>query len=102
MLSRRNRLLIARVLMALALVIAQTSAHAHRLSHDPADLRGAPAQLCGECLCFAPVLGTATAPQGDYLLPRADVEPIATDASRQVPASRSFRAFNPRAPPAPF
>jgi len=101
MLRRRNRLLIARALMALALVVAQTSAQAHLYSHHPIDQTSAPSQLCGECLCFAPVLGAASAPDHDFLIPRADIEPIATEVTYQVPALRSFRAFNPRAPPAP-
>ena len=99
MLRRRNRLLIARVFMALALVIAQTGAHAHRLSHEPADLRGAPVQLCGECLCFAPVLGTAPGPEHRFLLPPADVEPVVESARVALPSPRGFHAFRSRAPP---
>jgi hypothetical protein len=101
MLRRHNRLLIARVFMALALVIAQSSAQAHLYSHRPADQPATPTQLCGECLCFAPVLGTASAPQHDFLIPRAALDPIDTEIAFRSPALRSFRAFNPRAPPAP-
>jgi hypothetical protein len=101
MLRRRNRLLIARVFMALALLVAQSSAQAHLYSHHPLDQTSAPSQLCGECLCFAPVLGTAPAPDHDFLIPRADIAPVATDVADPLVALRSFRAFNPRAPPAP-
>jgi hypothetical protein len=100
MLRRRNRLLIARVLMALALVVAQTSAQAHRYSHHPADQPSAPTQLCGECLCFAPVLGTAPAPDHPFVLPRADVEPVLGSVRAPVLSSRPFHAFRSRAPPA--
>lgn len=101
MLRRRHRLLIARVFLALALVVAQTAAHAHLYSHHPVDRTPAPSQLCGECLGFAPVLGTAAAPAHDFLIRRADIEPITIEVAYQVPALRPFRAFNPRAPPAP-
>jgi hypothetical protein len=100
MTRRRNRLLIARAFLALALVIAQTSAQAHLYSHHPADPPGAPSQLCGECLCFAPVLGTASAPDHDFLIPRASVESVPGTALVAVPSSRPFHAFRSRAPPA--
>jgi hypothetical protein len=99
MLRRRNRLLIARVFMALALVVAQTGAKAHLYSHHPAGETGIPSQLCGECLCFAPVLGTASAPDHDLLIPRADVDRIPAIAAVALPRSCSFHAFRSRAPP---
>jgi hypothetical protein len=95
----RNRLLIARAFLALALVIAQTSAQAHLYSHESAGGPAAPASVCDDCLGFAPLLAAAGAPTHALLIPRAESEPAVATARVTVPSSRAFHAFRSRAPP---
>lgn len=102
MFRRRNSPLIARALLALALLVAQSGAQAHAYSHRLTDLSTAPATLCDECICFAPVLTIAGGSQHTVLVQRADREPMLASVRAPIPASRPFRAFQPRAPPAPL
>lgn len=97
---RRNRSLFVH-LLSLALLIAQLGMVAHASTHLKADPHGVPtkAQLCGECLSFAPlqnIVGSAPAIVM-AIKPLAhgidEVEAVAT-----VPP-RAFDAFRSRAPP---
>ncbi|MGH8285222.1 MAG: hypothetical protein ACRETT_05590 [Steroidobacteraceae bacterium] len=100
MFRRRNSPLIARVLLALTLLVAQSAAQAHAHSHRFTDLAGAPStQLCSECLCFAPLLTVAGGSDHVLLIPRGDVEPITRADCLSAPPQRHYRAFQPRAPP---
>ncbi|MGH8308218.1 MAG: hypothetical protein ACRETX_00320 [Steroidobacteraceae bacterium] len=100
MFRRRNGPLIARVLLALALLVAQSAAQAHAHSHRFTDLAGAPStQLCGECLCFAPLLTVAGGSHHVLLIPRGDAEPVTGADCVSNPPQRHYRTFQPRAPP---
>lgn len=98
--TRRNRNLIVH-LLSLALLIAQLGMVAHASTHLKSDPHGAPtkAQLCGECLSFAPmqnVLGSAPAVVLAIKSPACRI--YAVEAVATVPP-RAFDAFRSRAPP---
>ena len=100
----RPRALLAHLLLALALLVAQSAAQAHVYSHfntstQKSDFNGAAGQLCSECLSTAPLLGAAGAPDSPRLSFIADivVAIAAVDAPCVEPAHEY--AFRSRAPP---
>jgi hypothetical protein len=98
---RRNRKLIARALLALALFVAQSAAQAHANSHRVTDLAGSPTpQLCDECLSSAPLLNAAGGGQQLFLFPRATAQRAVAAHCITAPAPPPFGAFQARAPPA--
>ena len=101
---RRTTQLTIRLVLSLALLIAQAGALTHFYSHvvpgqDPTGLAGGQSQGCGECLSFAPVAGGGAA--SEYILflsaPIAEwLAPVQLDSSI---VAVSHHAFRSRAPP---
>jgi hypothetical protein len=96
---RRPRLLVH--LVSFALLFAQLAMTAHASTHLRSDAHGAPtkAQLCGECLSFAPLqnaVGNAPAIVVALKPPALRICEVAAVAA--VPP-RDFAAFRSRAPP---
>ncbi len=105
--SRLNRKIAWRLVLALALMVGQAGAQVHAYAHLASDSRpvapaGLHTQPCNQCLSFAPLL-SAVGPAsnvlsfdwGEALTP---VRPIAV-ASRVQPRLHGFQS---RAPPALF
>ena len=97
---RRSRLLVH--LLSFALLFAQLGLAAHASTHLRADPHGVPtkAQLCSECLSFAPlqnVVGSAPTVVLAIKPPALRIDEVAAVAT--VPP-RAFDAFRSRAPPA--
>jgi hypothetical protein len=96
---RRPRLLVH--LLSFALLFAQLGMAAHASTHLRSDSHGAPtkAQLCGECLSFAPLqnaVGGASTVVLAIKPPALRIHDVAAVAA--VPP-RAFDAFRSRAPP---
>jgi hypothetical protein len=97
----RNRRLIVQ-LLSLAFLFAQLGMAVHASTHLKADSHGAPTQLCGHCLSFAPLqnmVGGGTL----VVLPVAVSHDhvIAAKATSFAPCGRCA-SFRSRAPPASF
>jgi hypothetical protein len=99
-LIRRNRKLFVR-LLSLALLMAQFGMIAHASTHLRADPHAPPAQaqLCGECLSFAPLHNVVGGGPAVVLVVKSTIDRI-----HEVPAvaaipPRAFDAFRSRAPP---
>lgn len=96
---RRSRLLVH--LLSFALLFAQLGLAAHASTHLRSDPHGAPtkAQLCGECLSFAPLQNLV----GGAPMVVLAVKPPAhrVDSIERIAAvpPRAFDAFRSRAPP---
>ena len=97
---RRNRNLIVH-LLSLALLIAQLGMVAHASTHLKADPHGAPtkAQLCGECLSFAPLQNIVGGAPTVVLAIKAPVQRIVDVKVVATVPPRAFDAFRSRAPP---
>lgn len=96
---RRSRLLVH--LLSFALLFAQLGLTVHASTHLRADPHGVPtkAQLCGECLSFAPlqnIVGHASTVVVAIKPPALRIYQAAAVAA--VPP-RAFDAFRSRAPP---
>jgi hypothetical protein len=96
---RRSRLLVN--LLSFALLFAQLGLAAHASTHLRADPHGVPtkAQLCSECLSFAPLqnaVGSAPTVVLAIKPPTLRIDEVAAVAT--VPP-RAFDAFRSRAPP---
>jgi hypothetical protein len=103
LLIRRNRNLVVH-LLSLALLVAQFGMLAHASTHLKADPHAAPtqAQLCGECLSFAPlqnIVGGASTVVVAVIPPIHRVYQL--EAVATIPP-RAFDAFRSRAPPTPL
>ena len=102
--SSPRRALVAQLLLALALLVAQTAAQAHLYSHlanDAAksDFSGSVGQLCSECLAAAPLLSAAGAPSSPCLYFAAEAVAVSAAAVvSRLEYSHHF-AFRSRAPP---
>jgi hypothetical protein len=99
-LIRRNRKLFVH-LLSLALLLAQFGMIAHASTHLRADPHAAPtqAQLCGECLSFAPLHNAVDGAPAVVLSVKSPVHRIIeVEAVATVPP-RAFDAFRSRAPP---
>ena len=97
---RRNRKLFVH-LLSLALLIAQFGMIAHASTHLRVDPHAAPtqAQLCGECLSFAPLHNVVGSAPVDVLVIKTTADRVhEVDAIAPVPP-RAFNAFRSRAPP---
>ena len=100
----RPRALLAQLLLALALLVAQSAAQAHVYSHfntstGKSDFNGAAGQLCSECLSTAPLLGAAGVPDSPRISFIADtVAAIAAVDAPCVEPAHEY-AFRSRAPP---
>jgi hypothetical protein len=95
---------VAQLLLALALLVAQSVAQAHVYSHfatgtEQSDFSGTAGQLCGECLASTPLLGAAGTPASPCISFAADA--IASVVAAIAPAFQSSPcyAFRSRAPP---
>jgi hypothetical protein len=100
----RRRPLVAQLLLALALLVAQGVAQAHLYSHfasgtAKSDFGGTAGQLCGECLATAPLLGTAGTPAAPCIAFAADAVAIVVAAIAPSFESSHYYAFRSRAPP---
>jgi hypothetical protein len=98
---RRNRLL-ARVLLALALICAQYGALAHTYSHRVNEQDGGvpnSTQTCATCLSFAPLLGAAHGSHHVQFLAWEKGEPLVSTDPAPVPSRIHVSAFRSRAPP---
>ena len=100
----RPRALLAQLVLALALLVAQSAAQAHVYSHfntstQKSDFNGAAGQLCSECLSTASLLGAAGVPDSPRISFIADIAVAiaAVDAPCVEPAHEY--AFRSRAPP---
>jgi hypothetical protein len=97
---RRPRLLVH--LVSFALLFAQLGLAVHASTHLRADPHGAPtkAQLCGECLSFAPLQNVVGGGSTMVLAIRPPAHRIhQVEVATAVPP-RAFDAFRSRAPPA--
>jgi hypothetical protein len=104
LLPSRYRPLRAQLLLALALLVAQSVAQAHLYSHFAAgtlksDFSGAAGQLCGECLATAPLLGAAGSPTSPCIAFAADAVAIVVAAVAPRFEPSHYYAFRSRAPP---
>ena len=96
---RRSRMLVH--LLTFALLFAQLGLTAHASTHLRADPHGVPtkAQLCGECLSFAPLQNVVgSAPTIVLAIKPPALRIYEIDAVAAVPP-RAFDAFRSRAPP---
>jgi hypothetical protein len=96
---RRRRLLVH--LLSFALLFAQLGLTVHASTHLRSDPHGAPtkAQLCGECLSFAPLHSVVGGGSTVVLAIRPPALRIhEVEAVAAVPP-RGFDAFRSRAPP---
>jgi hypothetical protein len=104
LLTRDRRKLGVHLILALALLVAQSGAQAHAYSHlksgpNPADRAGTSTQLCAECLSFAPLLSAAGASNASFAALTVKVVTLVfTNAAPRVEACRHY-AFRSRAPP---
>jgi len=100
-LFRHRYRLIARVLLAMTLLIAQSGAEAHAYSHLVQSQPDAPAttQGCGECLSCAPLLTSIGGSQSVILLPRFDDQQLVSSPSIPVSCVSRPSSFQSRAPP---
>ena len=99
---RRNRRWFVHML-SLALLFAQLGMVVHANSHLRADPHATPtqAQLCGECLSFAPMQNmVGGAPTVVLAVQVSHGRPLDSAAFVDVP-HRAFSAFRSRAPPIP-
>ena len=97
---RRNRKLFVH-LLSLALLFAQFGMVVHASAHLKADPHAIPtqAQLCGECLSFAPLHNIVGGAPVDVLVIKTTADRIhEVDDIAAVPP-RAFDAFRSRAPP---
>ena len=90
-----------------ALLIAQAGAQAHAYSHlrsisDPSGLPGAPAQLCSECLLFAPLLATADCHDSPSVCQLGGRAVIVAARAVSLVNTVGYYAFRSRAPPVLF
>jgi hypothetical protein len=99
-----RRPLVAQLLLALALLLAQGLAQTHLYSHfatdtATADFKGTAGQLCVECLAAAPLLSAAGAAASPCISFAAD--DVAAVAAAIAPSFESshYYAFRSRAPP---
>jgi hypothetical protein len=96
---RRSRLLVH--LLSFALLFAQLGLTVHASTHLRADPHGAPtkAQLCGECLSFAPLQNIVGGASTVVLAIKAPAFQIYDVAAVAAVPPRAFDAFRSRAPP---
>jgi hypothetical protein len=100
-LSSRHIRLIAR-LLSLALLVGQLGAEAHAYSHLSDDSKGLPdtAQSCRACLSFAPLASAVGSSASAFIVDHCAAEPFVPLDENLIPTGPSYRAFQPRAPPA--
>jgi hypothetical protein len=99
-LIRRNRRWFVHVL-SLALLFAQLGMVVHATSHLKADPHAAPtqAQLCGECLSFAPMQNMVGSAPTVVLAIKVPHDRVADTGAIVSAPHRPFNAFRSRAPP---
>jgi hypothetical protein len=96
---RRSRLLVP--LVSFALLFAQIGLAVHASSHLRSDPHGAPtkAQLCGECLSFAPLQNLVGGGSTVVLAIKPPAHRIYQSRVVATVPPRAFDAFRSRAPP---
>lgn len=96
---RRPRLLVH--LLSFALLFAQLAMTAHASTHLRSDPHGTPtkAQLCGECLSFAPLQNAVGSAPTVVLAIKPPAFRVHEAASVAAVPPRAFDAFRSRAPP---
>lgn len=104
LLRSQRRPLVAKLLLALALLVAQSVAQAHLYSHfasgtEKSDFSGTAGQLCSECLASAPLLGAAGTPASPCIAFVADAVAVVVAAVAPSFAPSHYYAFRSRAPP---
>jgi len=104
MTKRLRRSLVAQLLLALALLVAQSAAQAHVYSHlaagtERSDFNGTVGQLCGECLAGAPLLSAAGSPALPCIVFAADIAAVVVALAAPCFESSHHYAFRSRAPP---
>lgn len=101
---RRVSQLTIRIVLLLAMCIAQAGALTHFYSHlspgqeDPSGLAGG-SQACGECLSFAPLVGGGATSELSLFLEVAVAEALAPVQLDSFVAVFFHHAFRSRAPP---
>src|SRR5262245_56841776 len=102
LLRSHRRALIAQLLLALALLVAQTAAQAHSYSHlatERSDFNGTVGQLCSECLASTPLLSAAGSPTSPCIVFAANAVAVITAAIPACFEPSPLHAFRSRAPP---
>ncbi|HEU4625514.1 MAG TPA: hypothetical protein VFS52_12155 [Steroidobacteraceae bacterium] len=99
-----RRSVLAQLVLALALLIAQTAAQAHVYSHLAAgtaqsDFNGTVGQLCGECLAGTPLLSATGTPAAPCIAFVADAVAVVVTAITPFFEPAHHYAFRSRAPP---
>ncbi|HVY80003.1 MAG TPA: hypothetical protein VG994_03400 [Steroidobacteraceae bacterium] len=99
-----RRSVLAQIVLALALLIAQTAAQAHAYSHLSAgtarsDFNGAVGQLCGECLAGTPLLSATGTPAAPCIAIVADAVAVVVTTLAPFFEPSHHYAFRSRAPP---
>ena len=86
-------------MLSLAFLFAQLGMAVHASTHYKADPHGAPAQLCGHCLSFAPLQNMVGGGASVILpAPVSHAHCVVVDAV-PLAAQLPFTAFRSRAPP---
>jgi hypothetical protein len=104
LLPPQRRPLVAQLLLALALLLAQGMAQAHLYSHfatgtEKSDFNATAGQLCGQCLAAAPLLGAAGTPASPCIAFAADAVAVVLATIAPSFQSSHYYAFRSRAPP---
>jgi hypothetical protein len=101
-LIRRNRKSFVHLLLSLALLLAQFGMLAHASTHLRADPHATPtqAQLCGECLSFAPLNNLVGGAPAVVVVLKPAIDHIHEVETAAALPPRAFDAFRSRAPPA--
>jgi hypothetical protein len=104
LLTSHRRPLVAQLLLALALLVAQGVAQAHLYSHfatvtEKSDFNGTAGQLCSECLASAPLLSAAGTPASPCITFVADAVTVVAALIAPSFESSHHYAFRSRAPP---
>jgi hypothetical protein len=102
--NRVRRPFVVQLLLALSLLMAQGAAQAHVYSHlksgsNTSDFSATAGQLCGLCLCGAPLLSAAGGSKAPHVFVSASVAaPVAVAGAARAESPRYY-AFRSRAPP---
>ncbi len=91
----------ARVVLALALLVARAGAEEHTYSHLATDTPSLPdtTQSCGDCLSFVPLLSAVGGSQHVLLVHRWDVGNVVSTQDVAVSCLSRPSPFQSRAPP---
>jgi disulfide bond formation protein DsbB len=91
--------LAGRILLVLVLLIARGGAVTHAYSHLASNPPALPAQTCGECLSFAPLLSVVGGSGEPLLIEHRTVDELASFDAVPVACVSRPSPFQSRAPP---